>query len=100
MTIKDNNSLRGSIVHFGHVDLFLGLTLLYIIAVYSLSLTIIIFKIITKKRQNFLKITISEGSNPTTECPIHLKISGQIDLDLMNNITPVRFALNALVFEL
>ena len=39
----------GSTEPFGHVDLFVNVTLLNIIAVYSLSLSIIIFKIITKK---------------------------------------------------
>ena len=33
------------------------------------------------------------GGNPTTSCPIHLKISGQIDLDLINNLS--KFALHA-----
>ena len=48
----------GSIDHFGHVDLFVALTLLYIIAVYSLSLSIIIFKIKTKSCKIFLKLPI------------------------------------------
>ena len=55
--------LRGSIDHFGHVDLFLGLTMLYIIAVHSLSLSIIIFKIITKNSKISLKFQI-QGQQP------------------------------------
>ena len=43
--------LMRSIDHFDHVDLFVDLTLLNIIAVYSLSLSIINFKIITKNNK-------------------------------------------------
>ena len=49
---KGQSLLKGSTDHFGHVNLFVDLSLLNIIAVYSLSLSIIVFKIITKKRQN------------------------------------------------
>ena len=70
-----------------------------IIAVYSLPLSIIIFKIITKNVKISLKLPIL-GSNPTAGCPIHLKIYGQIDVDLMNKLPHVRFALNALVSEI
>ena len=50
--------LKWSVDHFGHLDLFVDLTLLNIIAVYSLSLSIIIFKIITKNSQISLKLPI------------------------------------------
>ena len=55
--------LRGSIDHFGHVDLFVNLTLLNIFPVYSLSLSIIIFKIITKNSKISLKLSI-QGQQP------------------------------------
>ena len=61
VTIEER--VKGSIDNFGPVDLFLGLTLLYVIAVYSLSLSIIIFKIITKSCKIFLKLTI-QGHQP------------------------------------
>ena len=48
----------GSTDHFGHVDLFVNLTLLNIIDVYSLSLSIIIFKIITKTGKISSKLPI------------------------------------------
>ena len=32
------------------------------------------------------------GSNLRTGCQIHLKISGQIEIDLLNNFNYVRFA--------
>ena len=41
--------------NFGHVDLFVGITLLNIITVYSLSLSKIVFKIITKNCKISLK---------------------------------------------
>ena len=66
LTIKGNNSLNWSTDHFDHVDMFVDLTLLNIIDVYSLTLSIIIFKIITK-RQNFLKIT---NSGTATQQPV------------------------------
>ena len=47
-----------------------------------------------KKMQNFLKITNSTG------CLICLKISGRLDLYLMNNFTNIKFALNALVSDI
>ena len=47
----------------GHVDLFVNLTLLNIIAVYSLFLSIIIFKIITKNSKISLKLPI-QGQQP------------------------------------
>ena len=68
MTIKGNNSLRDQLtifVHFGHVDLFVDLTLLNIIAVYSLSLSIIIFKI-TKNGKISLKLPI-QGQQPNNQ---------------------------------
>ena len=55
-TIKGNNSL------------FVALTLLYIIAVYSLSLSIIIFKIITKSCKMFLKLPF-KGQQPNYKMP-------------------------------
>ena len=59
--------LKGSTVHFANVDLFVNLTLLNIIPVYSLSLSIIIFKIITKNGKNFIKIT---NSGAATQQPV------------------------------
>ena len=48
---------KGSIDHFVHADVFVGLSLLSIIAVYSLSVSIIIvFKIITKSCKISLKL--------------------------------------------
>ena len=59
LTIKGNNSLiKVSTDHFGRVDLFVDLILLNIIAVFSLSLSIIIFKIITKICKISLKLLI------------------------------------------
>ena len=49
--------------HFVHADLFVNLTLLNIIAVYSLSLSIIIFKIIAKNSKNSLKFPV-QGQQP------------------------------------
>ena len=69
---------------FGDSDVLVDLTLLNIIAVYSLSLPIIIFKITTENSKISLKLPIQD-SNLTTGCPIHVKTSGQIDLDLINN---------------
>ena len=60
---KGNNSYSGQTDHFGHVDLFVDLTLLNIIAIYSLSLSIIIFKIITKICKISLKLLI-RGQQP------------------------------------
>ena len=40
------------------------------------------------------------GSSPTTSCWIGLKISGPIDLDLMNNFIHSKLSLNALVSEM
>ena len=60
---KGQKLLKGSTDHFGHVDLFVDLTLLNIIAVYSLSLSIIIFKIITKNSKISLKLPI-QGQQP------------------------------------
>ena len=45
---------------------------------------LIIFKIITKNGKISLKLPI-KGKHPTTGWPIHLKISGQIYLNLINN---------------
>ena len=60
--------LKGSTDHFGHVDLFLDLTLLNIIAVYSLSLSIIYsIQDNNQKQQNFLKIT---NSGAATQQPV------------------------------
>ena len=50
--------LKGSTDHFGHVDLFVNLTMLNIIAVYSLSLSIIKFIKMTKNCKIFLKLPI------------------------------------------
>ena len=58
MDYKGQYLLKGSTDHFGHVDLFVDLTLLNIIAVYSLSLSIIIFKRITKNGKISLKLPI------------------------------------------
>ena len=55
--------LKGSSDHFGIVDLFVDFTLLNIIAVYSLSLSITIFKIITKNSKITLKLHI-QGQQP------------------------------------
>ena len=63
LTIKGNNSLGGHLTILVMFDLFLGLTLLYIIAVYSLSLSKIIFKIITKNSKISLKLPI-QGQQP------------------------------------
>ena len=46
-SLKGKNSYKGSINDFGDVDLFVDLTLFNIFAVHNLSLSIIIFKIIT-----------------------------------------------------
>ena len=46
-----------------YIDLFVNLTLMNIIAVYSLSLSIIIFKIITKNSKISLKLLI-QGQQP------------------------------------
>ena len=53
----------GSSNNFDHADLFVDLTLLNIIAVYSLSLSIIIFKIITKNSKISIKLPI-QGQQP------------------------------------
>ena len=63
MDYKGQYLLKGSTDNFGHVDLFVDLTLLNIIAVYSLSLSIIIFKIITKICKISFKLLIS-GQQP------------------------------------
>ena len=76
---------------FSYVGLFVNLTMLNIIAVYSLSLSVIIFKIITKNRKISFKL-VFQGQKPTTACLIRMKISGQKDFNLV--------ALNALVSEL
>ena len=55
--------LKGLTDHFGHVDLFVDLTLLNIIADYSLSLFIIIFKIVTNNGKISLKLPI-QGQQP------------------------------------
>ena len=57
-TINMPQLFKGSIDHFGQVDLFVDLTLLNIIAVHSLSLSIIIFKIKTKNSKISLKLQI------------------------------------------
>ena len=97
--MKGSNSLKGSIENFGYIHLFVACTLLNIIAVYTLSLSITIFKIITKTLK-FSKNYQFRGSHQTTGCLIGLKISGQIDFDLSNKFILVRFALNALVSEI
>ena len=51
-----------------------------------------------QKQQNFLKKNQFKGSNPTTGRPIHLKISGQIDLDLINIFIPMSDFLKMLWF--
>ena len=56
---KGQELLKGSTDHFGHVYFFVDLILLYIIAVYSLSLSLITFKIITKNGKISVKITNS-----------------------------------------
>ena len=58
MIIKDNNSFRGQLTISVMFDLFVDLTLLNIIAVYSLSLSIIIIKIINKNSEISLKLSI------------------------------------------
>ena len=60
---KGHKLLKGSTDHFSHVDIFVNLTLLNIIAVYSLSLSIIIFKIITKNSKISSKLPI-QGQQP------------------------------------
>ena len=52
--------LKGSTDLFGHVNLFVDLTLLNIIAVYSLSLSIIIFKITKSSKISEEKKTVVE----------------------------------------
>ena len=56
----------GSIDHFGHADVFVVLILQFIIAVYSLSLCIIIYKIITKNSKISLKLPF-QGQQPNNE---------------------------------
>ena len=58
LSLKGNNS-KGSIDNYGFIKFFVDITLLNIIAVYSLYLivSIIIFKKYKKKMQNFLKTT-------------------------------------------
>ena len=63
IVIKGHLPLKGSIDNFGHINLFVDLTLLNIIAVYSLFLSIIIFKIITKNSKISLKLSI-QGQQP------------------------------------
>ena len=77
--------LKGSIDHFRHTDLFLVLTLLYIIAVYSLSLSIIIFKI-TKNSKISSKLPI-QGQQPNNRLSDSSDHPGQIDRDLINKFT-------------
>ena len=55
--------LKGSTDYLGHVDLYVNLTLLNIIAVYSLSLSLIVFKIITKNSKISLKLPF-QGQQP------------------------------------
>jgi hypothetical protein len=47
-SFKGNNSYKESTDNFRHADLFVDLVLLIIFAVYSFSLSIIVFKIIAK----------------------------------------------------
>ena len=58
IVIKGHLPLKGSIDNFGHINLFVDLTLLIFFAVYSLSLSIIIFKIMTKNCKISLKLPI------------------------------------------
>ena len=58
LTIKDNNPLRGQLTILVIFNLFVDLTLLNIIVVYSLSLSIITFKIITKNSEISIKLPI------------------------------------------
>ena len=67
--VKETNvkfDFKGSIDRFCRVTLFEDLTLLNIIAVYSLSLYITIFKIITKNCNIFLKFQV-QGQYPNNE---------------------------------
>ena len=47
-SFKGNNSYKESTDNFRHADLFVDLVLLIIFAVYSFSLSVIVFKIIAK----------------------------------------------------
>ena len=67
----------GYIHNFGPVDLFVDLISLNNLAAISLSST-----------AKFPSNNQFSSSNPTTSCLMRLKISGQIDLDLMNMFTP------------
>ena len=82
------------------MDLFVDLTLLIIIAVYSLSLSIIIFKILTKNSKISLKLPI-QGQQPNNRLSDSSENFGADrsgpDKQFYHR---VRFALNALVFEL
>ena len=79
--------LKGSIDNFGQIDLFVDLTLLNIFANNSLSVSIIIFKIITKNCKISIKSSIQGYYTWKTSYPLRLKISGQVDLDLINTLT-------------
>ena len=82
LTIKGNYSLRGKLTIFIICRSYFAehYCCLQFIAIYNSIQD-------NQKRQNFFKNYQLEGSNPTTSCPIHLKNSGQIDIDLINNLT-------------
>ena len=96
---KGQTLLQRSTDHFGHVNLFVNLTLLNIFAVYSLSLSIIIFMIITKNSKISLKLPI-QGQQPNNRLfysSEHFR-AGRSWPD--KQFIPVRIALNTLVSEI
>ena len=100
--MKGNNSLRGQLtilVTFTYVDLFVDLTLVNIIDVYCLSLSIIIFKIITKNRNISLKLLIpgQQPNNGLSDSSENFRADRSLP---DKQIYSVRFALNALVSEI
>ena len=100
MTIKGNNSSTGYLKILVMFDWIVDLSLLNISAVYSLSLSIIIFKIMSKNSRISLKLPI-QGQQPNNRLSDSSE-NFRADRSWSDKqfYPHVRFALNSLVFEL